>query len=535
MTYSNSIIMTPQTQALPHKRQAPNNAGGFSFQVTQWERLERFLILGSESPTYYQTAAQLTRQNAAVVLECFHENPSRAANVIAEISFRGRAPSLKPLIFALALASVDTDDKTRAAAFRIVAPCCSTARLLFLWMRYRKELGGGSGRAYKRVLSEWYASRSTNALTYQMIKYRGDVFTHKRAIELCGRGACPGSLSNGESLDANLYLWARGKDVSEKTLPPQLAAFLQVQAGNGNLPELIAEHRLPWEALPTEALRRQDVWRALVPHMGLMGLIRNLGRMTAIGAITRAEYSQVAERIVNEDNLQAAKIHPFQLLLAQKTYHDGCGDKGKLSWNPVGGIVDALDTAFYRSFKTIVPTGRRYLLALDVSGSMGSKIGRTSLTCREAACAMSLATMGVEDSCDVVGFTASGRRWGGEDAGLTQLNISPRDRLDQAVEKISGLSFGATDCALPFVWALSQKRAYDAVVVYTDNESYAGPIHVCAALERYRSQMNLATKFAAVAFTATSYSVVDESDGGSMNFVGFDSAAPAVMADFFRK
>jgi 60 kDa SS-A/Ro ribonucleoprotein len=37
------------------KEMLPNNAGGYGFQLDDWERLERFLILGSESGTYYVT------------------------------------------------------------------------------------------------------------------------------------------------------------------------------------------------------------------------------------------------------------------------------------------------------------------------------------------------------------------------------------------------------------------------------------------------------------------------------------------------
>ena len=39
-------------------------------------------------------------------------------------------------------------------------------------------------------------------------------------------------------------------------------------------------------------------------------------------------------------------------------------------WNPVREVVDALDAAFYTAFGNVEPTGKRLLLALDVSGSM---------------------------------------------------------------------------------------------------------------------------------------------------------------------
>ncbi len=39
---------TPQTEPIPGKAQVKNSAGGYSFAVDDWTRLDRFLILGSE-------------------------------------------------------------------------------------------------------------------------------------------------------------------------------------------------------------------------------------------------------------------------------------------------------------------------------------------------------------------------------------------------------------------------------------------------------------------------------------------------------
>ena len=53
-------------------------------------------------------------------------------------------------------------------------------------------------------------------------------------------------------------------------------------------------------------------------------------------------------------------------------------------------IVDALDGAFYLAFGNVVPSGKRLVLALDVSGSMtmGAVAGVPGLTPRIASAAM---------------------------------------------------------------------------------------------------------------------------------------------------
>jgi 60 kDa SS-A/Ro ribonucleoprotein len=76
--------------------------------------------------------------------------------------------------------------------------------------------------------------------------------------------------------------------------------------------------------------------------------------------------------------------------------------------------------------------------------------------------------------------------------------------------------------------------AVDTFVVYTDNETWAGKVHPVAALRDYRRKSRIAAKLIVVGMTSTGFSIADPSDGGMLDVVGFDSAAPAVIADFAR-
>ncbi len=71
-------------------------------------------------------------------------------------------------------------------------------------------------------------------------------------------------------------------------------------------------------------------------------------------------------------------------------------------------VVDALDAAFYAAFGNVEPTGKRSMLALDVSGSMsgGQVAGAVGLTPRDASAAIALITAATEPSHEVVGFFA---------------------------------------------------------------------------------------------------------------------------------
>ena len=107
-------------------------------------------------------------------------------------------------------------------------------------------------------------------------------------------------------------------------------------------------------------------------------------------------------------------------------------------------------------------------------------------------------------------------------------------RLDQAVESVSGLTFGRTDCALPMRYALDRGLKVDAFVVYTDSETWAGTIHPVQALREYRERSGIAAKLVVVGMVSNGFSIADPNDAGMLDIIGVDTATPSVIADFVR-
>src|SRR5678816_4650037 len=87
---------TKQSEPIPGEAQAKNNAGGYVYQIDKWQRLSRFLILGTDGGTYYVKERELTRDNAAVVDACLAEDHQRTVNEIIAVSDAGRAPKNDP-------------------------------------------------------------------------------------------------------------------------------------------------------------------------------------------------------------------------------------------------------------------------------------------------------------------------------------------------------------------------------------------------------------------------------------------------------
>jgi 60 kDa SS-A/Ro ribonucleoprotein len=548
-----SSLRTAQAEkARPEQQQ--NQAGGFAFVLDHWARLDRWLILGCEGGSYYATERAMTRDNARTIDECLGADGLRTVAQIAEISVSGRAPKNAPAIFALAIASGHPDLATRRAALAAVPKVCRTGTDLF---HFARDVEGFRrwGRGLRAAIGAWYNDKPVERLAYQAIKYRErDGWSHRDLLRLAHpRAPTPGH-------DA-LYRWIvggaealsreseRGRAISPELLPASVRAFeaLRHETDRRRVAAMIREHRFTHEMLLTEWKNDPAVWEALLEDMPQTAMIRNLGKMTAVGLLApgSAATKRVAAQLVDAQCISRARVHPIALLSALRVYEQGHGERARqranaLSWAPAREIVDALDQAFYLAFKAIEPTGKAHLLALDVSGSMGAGAiaGVPGLTPRVASAAMALATARSEPDFQVVAFSSApggyGGKWGGGTPGLTPLAVSPRQRLDDVLKAADGLPFGGTDCALPMIWAARNKVPVDTFVIYTDNETWAGDVHPFQALAEYRHKTGRPAKLIVVGMTATGFSIADPSDAGMLDVVGFDTAAPQVMADFAR-
>lgn len=530
---------TPQSQAIPGREaeMTPNNAGGVVFQVDDWARLNRFLILGSEGGTYYVGERPLTIDNAQAVQRCIQKDGPRVVQTVVEISDQGRGAKNDPALFVLALCASDGNIHTRRAALAALPKVARIGTHLFHFAEYVNKQRGW-GRALKRAIANWYLDRKD--LPMQAIKYQQrDGWSHRDLLRL----SHPKAKTHE---DVAIFDWVCGRNKESEWLPPLITTFerLKKNPDANYAAELINSVGLPREAIPTELLNSVVVWQALLKNMPLTALIRNLGKMTSIGVIKplSRELDTVVAALGNKEYIRKSRLHPLAILVALKTYAQGHGDKGSLHWVPVPQVIDALNEAFYLAFGNVEPSGKRIFMALDVSGSMRTTIQGTNITAREASATLALVTATVEKQYHIMGFSAAnpyatsyrgmGGKWGPGEPGMTPVNITPRMRLDSVIKTIESIPMGGTDCSLPALYATRNELTVDGFVIYTDNETWHGAIHPSQALAAYRKKSGINARQAVVAMTPTQFTIADPNDPGQMDVVGFDTATPQVISDF---
>ncbi|KAJ3102074.1 60 kDa SS-A/Ro ribonucleoprotein [Phlyctochytrium planicorne] len=292
----------------------------------------------------------------------------------------------------------------------------------------------------------------------------------------------------------------------------QLSERLMKVANEDEASSLIRCHHFAREHVPSNLLNSIKVWEALNEKMPMTAMIRNLGKMTNVGLLKplSEQTLKVVEGLGNRDKLKEARIHPFNILVALEQYRSGEGFKSSLVWTPVPEIVAALEKAFHASFEFVEPTQKRFLLGIDVSGSMTwTAVGGSNIMCSAAAATMAMT------------FVRTELRTHTMDLGVTAANS-----LSKVLTKVTNLTFGAPDCAVPMTYALQHKLEVDVFIIFTDSETYAGKIHPAEALRMYRREMGIPAKLVVFGMASNGFTIADPKDAGMLDVCGFDAAAP---------
>lgn len=519
--YNYSTKEIPQNEQA-REDQTVNAAGGYVFAIDKWTQLNRFLILGCEGGTYYTRAPEITKDNAQNVMACIEENGARAIVCILNVSEGNLAPKNEPALFALALATTASQPAVRRTAWSVLSKVARTGTHLLHFAHYRQMLAGW-GRLAREGISRWYTEKSPLACATQVLKYaQRDGWSHRDLLRLAHPKA-EGPLAY--IFDAVCHPEKR------EALLPLLPSIYQAYdyAQKGQIQEAIALGATR-EMLPSEALGKAETWQWLLPKLPATALMRNLGNMTRLCVLnpflkgTGAD--SVIARLSDPQFPKQARIHPYSALVALKTYASG-GRAGKSKaepYAPVPQIVDALGKLVQNAFAAVEPTGKRYFIALDISGSMGNAVLEGGLSCAEAGAAVTLALARCEPAYFIYGFADSFR----------ELGITASTTYQDAVARAVQHNFGRTDCALPMLYAAKHGIEVDVFIVITDNETWAGTIHPYQALSAYRNKVNPKAKLAVLAMTATNHTITDPRDAGQLEICGMDSSVPQILAAFAR-
>jgi 60 kDa SS-A/Ro ribonucleoprotein len=515
----------PQTERI-RADQTRNNAGGFVWTVSDETRFLRFLILGTEGGTYYATEAKQTKLESEFVKDFATINGVRAVQIIRDVARDNRAPKVDPSLLALAAVAKLGNLEARKLAWDALPEVARTGTHLLHFLEF-VQLFGGWGRLTRGGVAKLYNDMPLEKLALWAVKYKArDGWTQADALRL----AHPKTADvNRNAVFKFIVDGVFEGEVTDAALGMIRGHLLALNASSdADAAALMREYRLPMEAIPTH-LRGERVYRAALETNGLTWTLRNLGNLGRIGLLKPGKWDvieTVVSKVTDAGAIKRGRVHPIDALKAMLVYGGGRGVKGSGEWVVVPQVKDALEKAFYTAFGAVQPTGKRFVLGLDISGSMtmGAIAGVPGLTPNLGSTAMAMVTLRSEAKAHVMGFGDKFR----------DLGIRANDTLEAALKRTQNQSFGATDCAVPMTWALENRVQADAFVIYTDNETWHGKVHPAKALDQYRQKMGIAARLIVVGMTATKFTIADPKDAGMLDVVGFDSSAPALISSFVK-
>jgi len=512
-----------------------NRAGGLVHPMPPEHLLDRVLLLGTFDNTYYASGATLTLEALQRLSDFVAANGRYVVDRTVEISQAGRAPSNDPALMVMAFAMSIGDDETKAYAAQRLPLVARTGTHLMTFLEFATQLRGW-GRLLKKAAANWFLSFSARNLAYQAIKYQN------RGNWSLRRALCNAHVATKDPVRNNVFNWiVRGwKWVGPEPHPDEALQQLWAYEHIKRLPasdvdaaiRLIVDYRLPREAVPTHFLSNKKVWEALFFDMPMSALLRNLATLTRLGVLEPLSETttEAIRRLTDPTRVEKARLHPIKIAVAQATYTSGRSTRNQHTWTPIPSIAAALDEAFELSFPNVEPTGKKILIAIDVSGSMSApaldSMGR--LAPRDIAGLMAYVIVRTEPDYHVVAFDTQVY------LGKKAIQLRPSMSRSDVIRYMSTFNGGGTDVSAPVRWAYDNKIHADAIVVLTDNETWANTKPVSWYVDNYRQHIKPDAAFIANGMVANHYSVFDANDVRSLNITGVDTHVPLLINQFVR-
>jgi 60 kDa SS-A/Ro ribonucleoprotein len=514
---------TPQNQPIPGREaeMVRGRSGGYLFDAGIWSMLRRCLLIGTAQSTYYANKRELTDDFINVLQTAIAKDPDRVAREIRYAS-DGRALNNSAPILALVLLSMGDRPAAKRAFIETFPQVIRTGSHFYEWLSYTKSMRG-FGKVVRAAGKAWLSREDVKGLAYQLLKYQQrQGFAHRDVLRLFHVN--PPTIEHDRLFAWIVRGWTELPDEIPSDALAQIWWYEWLKRHPDRTHEAIAKGRLTHEMAAPVGKMDKAAWQLLFDDMPIGAMLRNLGSLTELGVL-RADERQNLDRVEavlnNPEHLRRGRIHPIDVLKALKTYASG-GNIGKSqkTWNPVGRITDILEKALELSFEVAEPTGKVFLHAVDVSGSMScSVVSSVGLTCCEIATVMALVTAKAEKNYAIRGFATE----------FKDLGISRKDSFRQATGKAQLNNFGGTDASVAYDWAIKTKFKADVICFWTDSESWAGCRHPSEALAEYRLHVNPNVKAVYVTLAPYGITLVDPHDPMSWDMSGFDPGTPRAI------
>ena len=430
----------------PNTIKTENRSGYPAYRMEKKEQLVTAVLttMFGEPKYYGSTDNDIIR----LVIECAHEDPDFLCRLACYARNVGNMRSVSHVL--AAVIAREAREYTRVTIRNIVLRPDDITEIMSCYLALY-------GKPFPNALKREIASVIQKFDEYQLAKYNGG----NKALKL--------------------------RDVLRITHPTPVDA--EKETLFGKILNDTLETPYTWETELSARGNTKEVWDELIAsgRVGYMALLRNLRNIVKSGADLRP----VLEVLADPGQVKKSRQLPFRFYSAYLTLV-----REKLL---TPEIHKALETALTCSIDNMETIPGRTLIAVDVSGSMGSTISmRSDVRCQEIATLMGAMASRICEDATVCYFDYLGYYSMERDVGYRIAHYGKYDSVLEICRK-SAFAGGGTDLSLPMQYALEKDptrhvRPFDRVIYFSDNEcnnSHRGLRQtVQGQADKYRAEFN---------------------------------------------
>ncbi|XP_061178991.1 RNA-binding protein RO60-like [Saccostrea echinata] len=471
---------------------------------SDFRKLKQFLILGGPNSVYHPHS--VSHSSTKIDLSFIHRliaggRGKDVVRVIKQYSLEGRAAKQNAILRALAVCSTSSDLVTKREANRIIPDVCRIFDHLIKFIKFSQEdaVGKKWGRARRKAISNLYNNYPGGPmkLAYHVTKYRkrGNM-SHKDVIRLAHVKPFNQEVQyilgyiirglNGANLNIH-HPSPELESVKNYIQGVEEARRCRTRGDEAHLIHLIETHQLCHEHVRKEFLNKPEIWHALLQHMPIHAVIRNLNSLASneVFNLYDGDVNIVAQKLNDLGLLNEARVHPFEILTAYFQHKSGERTARGNVFTPSETILCALEEAFYKSLKprTDIFEARsvRMAFGIDLTISPSDCVVSAKITSRQAVTGILLELIRYVNTYHVLPFGASDI--------CSPLPISPDDRLQNVENSLFVGGVESSNLTKPIDFAIRNQLEVNVFVLFT-SKTYTEQEHyqLKDAMDRYRSQ-----------------------------------------------
>lgn len=500
--------------------------GGETFELDNQVALTKMILNSTLRDSFYYTASE---QLNSILLLCGKVTPTFIAQLAVFAANEGKRKDTPALL--LGVLSKEHTRRELFAAFRLMRKDGKLIRNYFSVIRSGVTGRRNFGTMLKRLVGDWFNGLNTKQFTDYAVgndPSLSDVIKLVRPIPK-------------DEATAAMFRWVMGKakEGDDALLPAeivQLKAYLrdptntELTAPTGVSSRYTSNIKVSVPEMRLVALG--STWNQIRQSLNTYvrdGLFDNTTVDGVVGTDGKDFLTAICTRLLDFESMARARVYPYDIMNTIKNL---------TASNYKQSLITQLYMCINESLNSVTDfKGKRVLVAIDVSGSMGNAVNGNvnrghkpgtpvpePIRCQEVAALYGIALTRKNPNTDLVLFD-------------TQLYVmDPKEIHDNwfAVYKgITSHSGNATHCGLPMSFALNRTKTltdgsllpmpvqdtYDYIVYISDNEAFRQSASVNQLWTQYRSTINAECKLVLWDITPNQQSSVPD-DHRALNIGG---------------